>query len=471
MNTREIDFWIGADDPRIAPEHFNEIVATASDVAIVVTLDGTIETIVVNPLNQTIGKLDHWINRDISDFLAEDSRSRFEATLDEFRKGQVTSAKSVEINHYDNATWDFPIRYTFHVTGKDNTLLMLGRDLRPIAELQQRLVRAQLALEKDYESQRDFETRYRVIMEAVRDPLVLIDTTNGKVLDVNSAAAQLLGSDGDGLLGTDVGKLLQPTTSGNTLEMLTDAATGEDATVLSFRSPEGRSVAVEPTMFRAGGDRILLCRVGSEAGPISAGIEIGDALTNLFKLGVDAVVFTDEKGVVRAANDTFLDQCDATAQADVKGRSFGDFLARGNIDLKVLLESAQRTGKMRMYASQIAGMHGSKLPVEISTTYLPDGGRTRFAFVIRDTIGSDVMREAPALATGSEEHMRNVVDLVGASPLKDIVSATTDVIEKMCIQAAVEMTGNNRVAAAEMLGLSRQSLYVKLRKYGLIDKT
>ena len=32
----------------------------------------------------------------------------------------------------------------------------------------------------------------------------------------------------------------------------------------------------------------------------------------------------------------------------------------------------------------------------------------------------------------------------------------------------MRLTDNNRVAAAEMLGLSRQSLYVKLRKYGLI---
>ena len=41
-------------------------------------------------------------------------------------------------------------------------------------------------------------------------------------------------------------------------------------------------------------------------------------------------------------------------------------------------------------------------------------------------------------------------------------------IEKMCIETAVELTRNNRVAAAEMLGLSRQSLYVKLRKYDIL---
>ncbi len=33
------------------------------------------------------------------------------------------------------------------------------------------------------------------------------------------------------------------------------------------------------------------------------------------------------------------------------------------------------------------------------------------------------------------------------------------------------MTSDNRASAAEMLGLSRQSLYVKLRRYGLGDAT
>jgi DNA-binding NtrC family response regulator len=40
-------------------------------------------------------------------------------------------------------------------------------------------------------------------------------------------------------------------------------------------------------------------------------------------------------------------------------------------------------------------------------------------------------------------------------------------IERMCILAALDLTRNNRASAAEMLGLSRQSLYVKLRRFGL----
>ena len=37
----------------------------------------------------------------------------------------------------------------------------------------------------------------------------------------------------------------------------------------------------------------------------------------------------------------------------------------------------------------------------------------------------------------------------------------------MCIEVALDMTNYDRVAAANMLGLSRQSLYVKMKRYGI----
>ena len=58
---------------------------------------------------------------------------------------------------------------------------------------------------------------------------------------------------------------------------------------------------------------------------------------------------------------------------------------------------------------------------------------------------------------------------MGRVSLKDLVRESTDLIEKLCIEAALELTQDNRASAAEMLGLSRQSLYVKLRRYSLGD--
>lgn len=40
--------------------------------------------------------------------------------------------------------------------------------------------------------------------------------------------------------------------------------------------------------------------------------------------------------------------------------------------------------------------------------------------------------------------------------------------EQEAIQKALETTGNDRKAAARLLGISRSTLYLKLKKYGLI---
>ena len=49
-----------------------------------------------------------------------------------------------------------------------------------------------------------------------------------------------------------------------------------------------------------------------------------------------------------------------------------------------------------------------------------------------------------------------LTELGGRVSLTDLVRETTDVIERLCIEAALELTADNRASAAEMLGLSRQ---------------
>lgn len=58
---------------------------------------------------------------------------------------------------------------------------------------------------------------------------------------------------------------------------------------------------------------------------------------------------------------------------------------------------------------------------------------------------------------------------VGQAPLREMVRAQVDAFEKDCIEAALKLTGNNRAATAKVLGLSRQGLYDKLRRYGIMS--
>ena len=63
--------------------------------------------------------------------------------------------------------------------------------------------------------------------------------------------------------------------------------------------------------------------------------------------------------------------------------------------------------------------------------------------------------------------VEQLTELVGRMSLKEIVRESTDLIERLCIEAALAYTDDNRASAAEILGLSRQSLYSKLHRHGL----
>jgi DNA-binding NtrC family response regulator len=65
--------------------------------------------------------------------------------------------------------------------------------------------------------------------------------------------------------------------------------------------------------------------------------------------------------------------------------------------------------------------------------------------------------------------VEQLTELVGRVPLKELVRESTDMIERLCIEAALELTNDNRASAAEVLGLSRQSLYAKLHRHGIAD--
>jgi transcriptional regulator PpsR len=155
--------------------------------------------------------------------------------------------------------------------------------------------------------------------------------------------------------------------------------------------------------------------------------------------------------------------------SDIRGASLGDYLSRGQIDLAVMLDNVTRSGQMRVYSTKLTNDFGIKVDVQASISRLDPDQNGYISFVIRDASRTEQRAQASdqtiPLTTRDE-----IKELVGGASLKEIVAETSDVVEKMCIEVAIELTKNNRAAAAEMLGLSRQSLYVKLRRLGLLSK-
>ena len=109
---------------------------------------------------------------------------------------------------------------------------------------------------------------------------------------------------------------------------------------------------------------------------------------------------------------------------------------------------------------------GASAQVEISAVSV-DNGKPSFGFAIRN-VGPRPRADTKA-ARSLPKSVEQLQELIGRVALKDLVREATEVIERLSIEAALELTNDNRASAADMLGLSRQSLYVKLRRYGLGD--
>jgi transcriptional regulator PpsR len=449
------------------------LVGAMSDVVLIVDEQGMLQAASSSENRRSLGDLGRHVGQSIDMMLDPPSRTKLAGRLTVLRervgKGDAAAHLWCEVNHLLPDQSTVPVRYSIHWLPGDGRFLMLGRDQRPILELQQQLVSAQVALERDYEQQRELDTRYRLLMDATRDPIVFVSTQTRRIVDLNATAADLLGGARVELTGSDFGLEFDGRSPAEFLEDAITAATADPARQLEVQARRSQKrLTLSPRVFRAAGERLLLCRLEDAAhAPTSAADPLGENLRALYAQGIDGIVFTDSEGVILSASESFLNLTDSATLSSVKGRSLSDFLTRGNIDMKVLLENAQRAGHLRLYPTRLKTDFDGEVAVEISATRIGTGSQPVIALVLRDASRSEALR---APVTGTDANMVNVMDLVGSSSLKDIVAETTNVVEKLCIETAVELTRNNRVAAAEMLGLSRQSLYVKLRKYGLISR-
>jgi transcriptional regulator PpsR len=473
MTSRGSSFWKSGSVPLIEPEFLGSIIAAASDIALVISAEGVILSVLVNANDENFGNLAHWEGRPVTAFLTNESIEKFQGVHAAYVAGSEVTTP-VELNHSDNAVWQYPVRYSFHRFGSENAVLMLGRDLRQIAETQQQLVQAQIALEQGYEARREFDSRYRAMLAHSDDAVVFVMVSTGRVDDANERAADMLGLKVDALQGADFAALFADRSGAELTESLITATLADEVQHIEVHSARTRStLRLAPTLFRAGGQRILMCRLTSvddAASDVAVSDPAAIKTAALYAACSDAMLFVRGDGEILSVNDAFLDLVGATHKSGMTGQNLAQFMLRGQIDIGLMLGEKDGQGGMRIYATRLLNKLGAKVSVEVSLTRLDIDGERVFGLIMRDVNRLEPVRASHPDAEGPSNSSQKVVELVGSASLKEIVAETTDVVEKLCIETAVTLTRNNRVAAAEMLGLSRQSLYVKLRKYGLLAK-
>lgn len=444
------------------------LIAAASDIALILDGNGVIQDLAFGNEELSSEVAEDWIGRAWVETVTNDSRPRIEALIADARSGSAAPSWQ-QVDHVSRDGEEMPVRYFATRIGDRNHLVAVGRNLQGIAALQQRLVDAQQSLERDYWRLRQLETRYRLLFRSSSDAIVIVDPDSNKVVEANPAAALLLAPDSRRLVGRAFpdGFDEQGTRAIQSLIAGIRAAGRGNDVRAHLRS--GAEFQVSGAPVRQENTSLILLRLSpaeSEGGQKSAA-EPRSRLSRMVEKVPDGVVLTAHDGRILSANLAFLELAQVANEDQVRGESLDRWLGRPGVDLNVLIANLRQHGAVRLFATHIRSELGSSSEVEISAVAVHNGEQPSFGFVIRN-----VDRRVTADSRGDGALPRSIEhlsELVGRVPLKEVVRESTDMIERLCIEAALELTGDNRASAAELLGLSRQSLYVKLRRYGLSD--
>ena len=446
------------------------LISAAADIALIIDEAGVIRDAAFNSedLALEMEGQESWLGRPWVDTVAEDSRPKVAAMLQDVAARALPRWR--HINQGALRGTSVPILFSTVRLGDGGRVVAFGRDLRPLSALQQRLVEAQQSIDRDYARLRNAETRYRMLFQLWTEPVLILESGSHKVLEANRAADQLLGRGGKRGTARSFLEMFAAEGLGPIDQLLASVrATGRADDVRALLAEDGREVLISATPFRQENASLVLVRLTYPQGEAGA-IVLPKAKSKLLKLiesVPDAFVVTGQDGRVLTANAAFLEMTQLASEEQAVGEQLERWLGQPGVEMEVLTANLRQRGPVRLFATTMRGEYGATVDVEISAVSVMNGVGPCFGFAIRD-IGTRVAAP-PRVGVKQPRSVEQLTELIGQVPLKDLVREATDVIERLCIEAALELTGDNRASAAEMLGLSRQSLYVKLRRYGLGD--
>lgn len=432
-----------------------ELAYCAGDFVLAIDADQVVRDVAVNV--HDIGFAQQWIGRRWVDTVAIDSRDKVEQLL----AGDGRNWR--QVNHGDTEDM-VAVRYRVIRPQGSDWCFAIGRDMRPLAAMQQRLLKAQQAMERDYLKLRQTETRYRLLFDAVSYPVLIVDASSLTVQQANRAGQQMLDAaaiKGDGAL---LARLFAPEARDAIAAYLGALAVNQHVEPICVPLPAGAgSVTLSASPFRQAGDLFWMVSVDTGA---SAAAASGDdrLIADIVDDMPDAFVLADDRLHILAANRAFVEMMQAGSAQQLVGRPLEGLIGRAEVDLPLLRKQLRDHNQLRSFSTIINDLAGGEEPVELSAVRV-NNGRPLFGLMLRSVArrGHDTTPDDSPFPRSVEQ----LTDLIGRKSLKQIVRESTDLIERMCIEAALNHTADNRASAAEILGISRQSLYSKLHQHGL----
>ena len=444
------------------------LLGAAADIALVIDRRGVIRDLSVSS-DELAGKnTEKWIGSMWVDTVSVDSKEKVTELLS-VEAGDGSHQR--QINHRTEDGTNILVLYSTVDLDEKGYRVAIGKDLSSLTRMQQRLINVQQSMERDYSQLRQFETRYRLLFRTAGDAIIITEADTFKVMEANPVACTLLGTAERKLVGSNLLRWFDPKAKQQVEDALASVRmNGRNVSITVDLEDLEDALLVNLSLFKTNSQTHVLVRLEkkvSEADPLSQSEQTARLLA-LVENAPDALVVTDARGKVLTVNTEFLDLTQLAGAELARGQDLSSWLGQGGIDFQIIMSSLREHGSIRLYNTQMRGEFGSICDVEVSAASVLDAGLDCIGFSIRNTSRRVAANdETSALAPKSIDQL---TQLVGRVPLKDLVRESTELIEQLCIQSALKLTNNNRASAAEMLGLSRQSLYVKLRRYSLDDE-
>jgi transcriptional regulator PpsR len=410
---------------------------------------------------------DTWLGRPWTETVESLGNSNVQRMLEDARATGISAFRQVTQRFPSGL--EMPMEYTTVLLGGRAGMLAIGKNLQAVAELQSRLIAAQQTMERDYWKLREVETRYRLLFDASNEAVLILKASNLRIVEANPAAMRALQiapqSRGD-VAGQDFLSFFTTQDRGTLQTMLARVREqGKSPGIIVHLGPERQSWMVRGTLVTSEPWPVFQLQFA----PIGKAPPANDpdetpAIDDLIEHSPDGFIVFNQDGVILRANQAFLDLVQVGSKGTAIGERLSRWLWRPGADVSVLLAHVNRNRHVRMFSTVIHSELGTETEVEISAAGDRETDSRSIGAVLRD-VGRrlQVSSESDTLRTS----LASISEQVGKTPLRKLVRNTVSVVEQHYVKAALELAEGNRTAAAEILGLSRQSLYAKLNRYGL----
>jgi transcriptional regulator PpsR len=290
------------------------LIEASSDIALVLDRKGVIQDVSMRLDGLPQASAADWIGKSWADVVTVESRPKVESLLGDVASGSAQRWR--HINHpVSQSGGDLPILYSAVPMGEKGRIVAFGRDLRPQATLQQRLVDAQQTLERDFFRLRHVQTRYRLLFDLASEAILIVDAGNSRVVEANPAAIELLGLPARKVAGSPFPSGLNDKGQRDVVAMLARVRTGGRGDEIRVRTAESKTeLQVSATLFAQEDAQLFLVRVQPVRG---AGVSPPTGVRGAVP---DGFVVTDLEGRVLLANHAFVELAQLGGEEQLRGQ-------------------------------------------------------------------------------------------------------------------------------------------------------